>query len=126
MNKSDYIAQKIGATIKIDGDISKSIWKDAAWSERFVDLVSGDPGMYNTQVAILWSDTHLYFAYGKMLIKKAANLIFLNSMFIKKMLIPLEETTIDQVHLFGKELIHEELDGLLPIMICQVLKLLLD
>ena len=60
---SDHIAKKIGTSIKIDGNIQKSPWQDANWSPRFVDMVTGNPGMYHTQVAILWNDTHLYIAF---------------------------------------------------------------
>lgn len=62
-NTSDYLAKKITASIKIDGNIQKPIWKNADWSPRFVDMVTGDMGMYNTQTAILWNDTHLYIAF---------------------------------------------------------------
>lgn len=61
--KADYKAKKINSSIVIDGNIQKDIWKSAQWSERFVDMVTGDAGMYNTQVAILWNDAHLYFAF---------------------------------------------------------------
>jgi len=59
----DYIAHKITNSIKIDGNTQKAIWKNAKWSKRFVDMVSGAAGMYNTQVAILWNSTHLYIAF---------------------------------------------------------------
>ena len=59
----DYIASKITDTLIIDGNIQKPIWQQANWSKRFVDMVSGTPGMYHTQAAILWSDTHLYIAF---------------------------------------------------------------
>lgn len=61
--KADYKAQKISEQITIDGNIDKPIWQNATWSKRFVDMVTGDLGMYNTQSAILWNDTHLYFAF---------------------------------------------------------------
>ncbi len=60
---SDYQAKKIYSSIVIDGDVNKDIWNNAQWSQRFVDMVTGDAGMYNTQTAILWSDTHMYFAF---------------------------------------------------------------
>ena len=60
---SDYTARKIDISIAIDGNIKKDIWKNATWSKRFVDMVTGSPGMYNTQTAILWNDTHLYIAF---------------------------------------------------------------
>jgi len=61
--KPDYIAKKITEHINLDGDINKEIWQQAIWSKRFVDMVSGDLGMYNTQSAILWNDSHLYIAF---------------------------------------------------------------
>jgi hypothetical protein len=63
MIQPDYKAQKINSSIVIDGNISKEVWQNANWSKRFVDMVTGDAGMYNTQTAILWSDTHLYIAF---------------------------------------------------------------
>ncbi|MEM6806784.1 MAG: carbohydrate-binding family 9-like protein [Bacteroidota bacterium] len=64
MNKtSDYQAKKISTSIKIDGNLKKDIWQNAHWSKRFVDMVTGDPAMYNTQTAILWNESHLYIAF---------------------------------------------------------------
>lgn len=59
----DYTAHKIATAIVIDGDVEKEVWQQANWSKRFVDMATGDAGMYNTQAAILWNDTHLYFAF---------------------------------------------------------------
>ena len=59
----DYTAQKISSAIAIDGNINKEVWQNAKWSKRFVDMVTGEAAMYNTQTAILWSDTHLYIAF---------------------------------------------------------------
>lgn len=63
MSSADYTAKKISSAIAIDGDIYKEVWQNAAWSKRFVDMVTGEPGMYNTQTALLWNDTHLYIAF---------------------------------------------------------------
>jgi hypothetical protein len=59
----DYTARKIAADISIDGNIYKDVWQAAHWSHRFADMVTGAPGMYNTQTALLWNDTHLYIAF---------------------------------------------------------------
>jgi len=59
----DYQARKIASSIEINGDIKKEIWSNAKWSQRFVDMVTGDPGFYDTKTAILWNDTHLYIAF---------------------------------------------------------------
>ncbi len=62
-NSADYIAKKISASVSINGNIGKEVWKNAVWSRRFVDLVSGDAGLYDTRAAILWNDSHLYIAF---------------------------------------------------------------
>jgi hypothetical protein len=63
MNNADYTAKKIAGSITIDGNVNKAVWQKANWSRRFVDMVTGAAGMYNTQTALLWSDTHLYVAF---------------------------------------------------------------
>lgn len=59
----DYQAKKINETITIDGNIDKPEWQSATWSKRFVDMVTGEPGIFNTQSAILWNDRNLYIAF---------------------------------------------------------------
>lgn len=63
MSHTDYTAKKITCSIAIDGNIHKEVWQNTTWSKRFVDMVTGDAGMYNTQTALLWNDTHLYIAF---------------------------------------------------------------
>ncbi|GAC1428207.1 MAG: hypothetical protein NVSMB7_05100 [Chitinophagaceae bacterium] len=63
MHQSDYTAKKIISSIVIDGNIHKEVWQNVQWSKRFADMVTGQAGMYNTQAALLWSDTHLYIAF---------------------------------------------------------------
>jgi hypothetical protein len=59
----DYRARKVSLPIAVDGDLEKEPWRGAGWSRRFVDMVSGEAGLYDTRAAILWSDTHLYVAF---------------------------------------------------------------
>ena len=61
--RPDYLARKISEPINIDGDCNKAVWQAASWSPRFVDMVTGEPGMFNTQSAILWTETHLYIGF---------------------------------------------------------------
>ena len=58
-----YTAQKITEAIAVDGDLTKAVWQSAVWSPRFVDMVTGAPGLYDTRTALLWTDTHLYVAF---------------------------------------------------------------
>jgi hypothetical protein len=60
---ADYTAFKIAVGPEIDGNLDKPVWRNATWSKRFVDMVTGEPGIFDTRVAILWSDTHLYMAF---------------------------------------------------------------
>ena len=41
----------------------KAEWQHATWSKRFVDMVTGQAGMYNTQTALLWNEVNLYIAF---------------------------------------------------------------
>jgi hypothetical protein len=61
--KPDYQAKRTTERITIDGNINKELWQKAGWSKRFVDMTTGEAGMYNTQTALLWNDTHLYIAF---------------------------------------------------------------
>ena len=63
MTSPDYFAKKITTSIQVDGDLTKLAWRDAVWSKRFVDMVTGQPGMYNTQCALLWNNDYLYVAF---------------------------------------------------------------
>ncbi|CAN5765727.1 hypothetical protein BH10BAC3_BH10BAC3_42430 [soil metagenome] len=63
MKQADYFAKRIDTLLTVDGNIEKKAWQHAAWSKRFADLVTGMPGMYNTQCALLWNNTYLYIAF---------------------------------------------------------------
>jgi len=49
--------------VVVDGDLTKPAWRDAPRSPRFVDMVSGEPALYETRVACQWDDARLYVAY---------------------------------------------------------------
>ncbi len=57
------IAKFIVDDFAIDGDVSKDVWKDAHWSDRFVDVIGGTPAIYDTRSALLYSDNYLYIAF---------------------------------------------------------------
>ena len=60
---SDYTARKIDSDFKVDGDLGKSIWAGALWSQPFVDMATGEPAEFETKTAIVWSDERLYVAF---------------------------------------------------------------
>jgi hypothetical protein len=58
-----YTCRKVQSRIEINGDLNKQEWKDAVKSQRFVDMVTGEPGLYDTRSAALWDDENLYIAF---------------------------------------------------------------
>ncbi len=58
-----YTARKISKGIEINGDLNKSEWSNGEKSGRFVDMVTGEPGLYDTRTAVLWDDENLYIAF---------------------------------------------------------------
>jgi hypothetical protein len=60
---SDYSVRKIDFDFAIDGDVTKPVWQDAAWSSPFVDMASGEKTKYETRCALLWSENTLYVAF---------------------------------------------------------------
>jgi hypothetical protein len=49
--------------IVVDGDLEKPAWKNVQRSTRFVDMVSGEPALYETRVACQWDEERFYVAY---------------------------------------------------------------
>ncbi len=58
-----YTSFRTPEPIVIDGNLDKPVWKAAQKSRRFVDLVSGEPGFFDTRMASLWDDKNLYAAF---------------------------------------------------------------
>jgi hypothetical protein len=56
-------AYRAAQRIAVDGDLDKPAWRQAPRSARFVDMVSGEPALYETRVALQWDDERLYVAY---------------------------------------------------------------
>ncbi len=58
-----YTCFKTEKTILVDGRLDKPCWQQASRSPRFVDMVTGAPGFWNTQVFVLWDDQNLYVGF---------------------------------------------------------------
>jgi hypothetical protein len=58
-----YTSCRTRQPITINGDLDKPVWQKAQKSPRFVDMVSGEPGFFDTRSAVLWDDEHLYIAF---------------------------------------------------------------
>ena len=60
---ADYTCHRTPERIVIDGDLDKPCWHKAPRSPRFVDMVTGSPGFWDTRMASLWDDSRLYIAF---------------------------------------------------------------
>jgi len=58
-----YTAFRISDTIRIDGKLDEPVWQVAPTSPRFVDIITGEPALYDTRAMVIWDDRHLYVAY---------------------------------------------------------------
>jgi hypothetical protein len=58
-----YTARRVTRPIAIDGRLDEPAWQAAERSSRFVDLISGEPTLYDTRAAVLWDDEHLYVGF---------------------------------------------------------------
>ncbi|MCB0130309.1 MAG: carbohydrate-binding family 9-like protein, partial [Caldilineaceae bacterium] len=47
----------------IDGQLDEASWQKAPKSPRFIDVIGGTPGLYDTRAALLWDDDNLYIAF---------------------------------------------------------------
>ncbi|BBE16174.1 hypothetical protein AQPE_0311 [Aquipluma nitroreducens] len=62
-SESPYTCYRAPSPITIDGDLTKPVWQKARKSPRFVDMINGYPGYFDTRAAVLWDDEALYIAF---------------------------------------------------------------
>lgn len=58
-----YTCHRAAGPVVVDGDLEKPVWRRAPRSARFVDLVTGEPGFFDTRVACLWDEAALYVGF---------------------------------------------------------------
>ena len=58
-----YTCHRAAGPITVDGMLDEASWIAAPKSDAFVDIVTGAPAWYDTRVALLWDDQHLYFGF---------------------------------------------------------------
>jgi hypothetical protein len=58
-----YTCKRTAEPLVIDGKLDEGAWQRVEKSSRFVDLVSGEPGYYDTHAAALWDDDYLYIGF---------------------------------------------------------------
>jgi hypothetical protein len=57
-----YTCHHVSSPITIDGNLNKTVWQQAYKSPRFVDMITGAPGFFDTHAAALWDEDALYVA----------------------------------------------------------------
>ncbi len=62
-NIAHYTAFHITEPLRIDGLLDEPAWQAAPTSPRFVDIITGQPALYDTRAAVLWDDQYLYVSY---------------------------------------------------------------
>jgi hypothetical protein len=57
-----YTCYRAAAPVRIDGHMDDSAWRDAPWTDRFVDIegVKKPQPRFHTRAKMLWDDDHLY------------------------------------------------------------------
>lgn len=58
-----YTCHRTSEKITVDGDLIEKIWQKTPKSPRFVDIVTGEPGFWDTRMASVWDDRCLYIAF---------------------------------------------------------------
>ncbi|MEH6659858.1 carbohydrate-binding family 9-like protein [Leeuwenhoekiella marinoflava] len=56
-----YVAHYIDTPLEVDGKANEEVWKEAPFSESFIDIEGVKIPKYETQVKMLWDDENLYF-----------------------------------------------------------------
>ena len=58
-----YTCRRVRTPPMIDGNLHEAVWRNAEKSPRFVDMVTGEPGFFDTRAAAVWDKKALYVAF---------------------------------------------------------------
>lgn len=58
-----YTCYRTPQSLAITGRLDEPVWQRAPKSPRFVDMVTGVPGFFDTRAAALWDDQNLYVGF---------------------------------------------------------------
>ncbi len=61
-NPRAYICYKTSEQLTIDGVLDEKSWKNAKWSEDFVDIEGKTKALHQTRFKMLWDNDYLYIA----------------------------------------------------------------
>src|SRR5438270_9981180 len=60
---AEYTCYRAAGPILVDGKLDEPSWQAAPRSTPFIDIVTGEAAWFDTRVAMLWDDEHLYFGF---------------------------------------------------------------
>ena len=63
LTDADYTCYRVRAPLLVDGRLDAAAWRLAPRSPRFVDMVSGQPAIFDTRAAAVWDDQNLYVGF---------------------------------------------------------------
>ncbi len=69
----NYVCYRTNNKIEIDGVLAGEAWTRAPRSPRFVDMVTGDPGYFDTRAAALWDGENLYVSFWRKSYQEASD-----------------------------------------------------
>ena len=58
-----YLCHKINQPLPCDGKLDHPLWQQAPKTRRFVDVIGGNPGLYDTRAALLYDAENLYIGF---------------------------------------------------------------
>jgi hypothetical protein len=58
-----YACYRTRNPLVIDGKLDEPAWIKVPKSPRFIDVIGGNPGFFDTRAALLWDDDALYIAF---------------------------------------------------------------
>ncbi len=61
--KPRYTAHRIAEPIVVDGRLDEPAWQRVERSPAFKDILTGQPTMHDTRVAVMWDDVNLYIGF---------------------------------------------------------------
>ncbi|MDR3688957.1 MAG: carbohydrate-binding family 9-like protein [Fimbriimonas sp.] len=60
---SELTAHRVHTKPSLDGSLSDRVWQTVAKSNRFVDMATGEPAIFDTRCALLYDDENLYIGF---------------------------------------------------------------
>ena len=62
-SSSPYTCRRSPHLVPLDGRLTDPVWARVERSPRFVDMVTGDPGFFDTRAAAVWDDECLHVGF---------------------------------------------------------------